>query len=109
MRILIIPSWYPTEQSPVNGIFVREQAVALSSTHSVGVLYLDVLPRTQKRKPRRYSRHKAGFEERVVEVRNLPVFWQFLYVWQLLVAFRAIRRDFRPDVVHCHVAVPAGL
>jgi hypothetical protein len=45
MRILIVPSWYPTPEKPVNGIFIREQADALAKHHDVRVLYLDVLPR----------------------------------------------------------------
>ncbi len=49
MRILIIPSWYPTPSNPVNGIFVRQQAEGLGKTHDVRVLYLDVLPRGERR------------------------------------------------------------
>lgn len=29
MKILILPSWYPNEKNPVNGIFFKEQAIAL--------------------------------------------------------------------------------
>ncbi|MBS4206750.1 glycosyltransferase [Bacillus sp. FJAT-50079] len=31
MKIMIIPSWYPTEDNPLNGIFFKEQAQALLS------------------------------------------------------------------------------
>ncbi len=30
MNILIIPSWYPTKNSPLSGIFFKEQAIALA-------------------------------------------------------------------------------
>ncbi|HAW08195.1 MAG TPA: hypothetical protein DCW42_03355, partial [Bacteroidetes bacterium] len=29
MNILIIPSWYPTKDNPISGIFFKEQAEAL--------------------------------------------------------------------------------
>jgi glycosyltransferase involved in cell wall biosynthesis len=108
MRILIVPSWYPTPCSPVSGIFVREQASALSRTHDVCLLYLDVLPRGEKRKPRRWNSREHGYREEIVEVRNRPLVWQFAYLLRMLLALRKTLREFRPDVIHCHVAVPAG-
>ena len=40
MHILILPSWYPTHENPINGIFFREQVHALKNAgHQVGVIY----------------------------------------------------------------------
>ncbi len=40
MHILILPSWYPTHENPLNGIFFREQVHALkNASHQVGVIY----------------------------------------------------------------------
>jgi hypothetical protein len=40
MHILFIPSWYPTRENPISGIFFREQAHALKRAgHQVGVIY----------------------------------------------------------------------
>lgn len=36
MRVLVVPSWYPTEAEPLKGIFFKEQAEALSR-HGVDV------------------------------------------------------------------------
>lgn len=39
MHILIIPSWYPTKENPIAGIFFKEQAEALAEkVNNVGVL-----------------------------------------------------------------------
>src|SRR5918911_1761476 len=108
MRILILPSWYPTPSNPIKGIFVREQADALHLAQEVRVLYLDVLPRGQKRTPKHLSRNVRGYIEDVVEVPNKLLIWQFAYLWYLYRAFRSLRRQFAPDIIHCHVAVPAG-
>ena len=29
MRVLVVPSWYPTAQEPLNGSFFREQALMI--------------------------------------------------------------------------------
>ncbi len=108
MRVLILPSWYPTPARPILGSFVRRQAEALAARHAVRVLYLEVLPRGTRRPPRRHVTRERGYVEEVIEVPNRPGLWQFAYLWTLLRAVRRLRRDFAPDVIHAHVAVPAG-
>lgn len=108
MRILIVPSWYPTPTRSVNGIFIQQQADALSHVHEVRVLYLDVLPRGKRRVPRRWISQERGYIEEVIEVPNYPLLWQFTYLWYLMRAFRKLRKQFAPDIVHCHIAVPGG-
>jgi len=108
MRILIIPSWYPTPSNPVNGIFVRQQAEALGKAHDVRVLYLDVMPRGQRRRPKRYRNKTPGYTEEIIEVPNRLFLWQFTYLWYMLRSLLKLKREFKPDVIHSHVAVPAG-
>ncbi len=39
-HVLIIPSWYPTVKKPLNGIFFKEQAIALKRQgNKVGIIY----------------------------------------------------------------------
>lgn len=43
MHILLIPSWYPTHPDDINGVFFREQALALARHgHRVGVIHLQL-------------------------------------------------------------------
>jgi glycosyltransferase involved in cell wall biosynthesis len=108
MRILIVPSWYPTSRHPLSGIFVREQADALHSMHEVRVLYPNVLPRSARQRARRVVTRERGYVEEILDIPNRPLVWQFIYLRYLFRALRRIEREFGPDVVHCHVAVPAG-
>lgn len=40
MHILILPSWYPAHPEDINGVFFREQALAVAKYgHQVGVIY----------------------------------------------------------------------
>lgn len=108
MRILIVPSWYPTTSKPVNGIFIREQADALSALHEVRVLFLDVLPRHTKRKPKHEVTHSRGYVEEIIEVPNVRFVWQFVYLLYMARALWRLRRTFDPEIVHAHIAIPAG-
>jgi len=41
MKILFLPSWYPSKYNPVKGIFIKEHAKAVSLFNDVVVLYLE--------------------------------------------------------------------
>jgi len=108
MRILILPSWYPTPKSPVNGIFIQQQADALSKDHLVRVIYLDMLPRHYQAKPTRSVSNVRGYPEEIIEVPSKPIVWRLAYLWNLTKAYRRINKHFAPQVIHAHVAFPAG-
>jgi len=50
LKILFLPAWYPSEDDPVNGIFVKEHAKAASLYNDIVVLYayLDPLPQFKR-------------------------------------------------------------
>ncbi|MEP6774259.1 MAG: glycosyltransferase, partial [Chloroflexota bacterium] len=108
MRILIVPSWYPTTSRSINGIFIREQADALSALHEVRMLFLDVLPRHTKRKAKHEVSRSRGYPEELIEVPNIRFVWQFVYLMYMARALWRLRRTFDPDIVHTHIAIPAG-
>jgi glycosyltransferase involved in cell wall biosynthesis len=39
IKILIIPSWYPTKKRPIEGSFFHEQALALSQLYDIKIFY----------------------------------------------------------------------
>jgi len=115
LKVLFIPAWYPSEDNPVNGIFVREHAKAVSLYDDVVVLYC-----------RRASTPIKGLYElseaveegiRTIRVRYrrspIPKTTYFIYLWSVIDAFRRlVREGFKPDVIHAHVftaGVPAIL
>lgn len=55
MKVLIIPSWYTTEDNPLAGVFFKEYAESLVRYgHDVAVMYVDIR-RKQKREARGIS------------------------------------------------------
>ena len=128
MRILIIPSWYPSEASPLNGIFVREQAKCLARRFAVTVL----TPRSPsflhqlcfRWGPAFTQANDEGIDTLFVRRLRLPSLHRIFasrkdpdYIVPYYRRFcRAIRDGFAwyvkqhglPDVIHAHVVLPAG-
>ncbi len=144
LKVLILPSWYPTERYSMGGIFCQEQARALNDCErdvDVVVLFVDRAPvwewlrsravgvRGEGRgmspqpnpTPSPYSltlfphpsplREENGLKVYRTQMPRLPGVWPLLYVvWATLSMWRLMRRyRFKPDILHAHVTLPAGL
>lgn len=116
LKVLVLPSWYPTERYPTGGIFCQEQARALNRVWEadVAVLFIDRAPlREWLRKAFRRSHlsYESGLRVYRSYMPRVPGVWPLLYVpWALISVWRFSRRfSFRPDVLHAHVTLPAGL
>jgi hypothetical protein len=46
MHILFVAGWWPTEKVPINGIFIKEHALAISKYAKVTVLYLNSIEKS---------------------------------------------------------------
>jgi glycosyltransferase involved in cell wall biosynthesis len=117
-KILIIATWYPSQRSFVDGIFIEDQAIALSENYDVIV----VVPQLISLKELCFHRAKiaGGFENRSgVKVYRFPVpIIPKLGTFSILIFFEWFTRSFgrqiiaswgKPDIIHAHVAFPAGL
>jgi len=117
-KILLIPSWYPSEEDPISGIFIQEQALALSHQYDVAVLIPGMAAW------RNVMDKNAGDKSIKKYQEGLPVYCE--YALPLIphgpepIAYdtfrRAARKGFRkllkdwgsPDLIHAHVVLPAG-
>ena len=41
MRVLVIPSWYPSQDAPTAGVFIQQQVRALSELVDVAVVHVE--------------------------------------------------------------------
>lgn len=114
-KILFVTSWYPSEEVPHKGIFVREYAAALHlSGCPLAVFVLDFkggfclfnLKKT-------FSSDKTGFV--VYRLTICSMFWKGIYFLTPLLNFlsynflrKHVFASFSPDVIHAHVIHPAG-
>lgn len=117
-KIVVLTSWYPSREAPLNGIFVQEQAQELSRLYNVVIVALQIVswrtiirqrqllttvvenrgPLTVYRlyfRPPALARHVA--------------LWYWLAAKQIELAFRTVLQTTgKPDLLHAHVVLPAG-
>jgi len=115
LKVLIIPAWYPSEQNPVAGIFVKECAKAVSLYNDVVVLYNEGIDRSVKWIYEIDDNIEDGLRTLRLHYRKSPIpkTSYFIYLGAMFGAFRKLVKDgFKPDVIHAHVysaGVPAVL
>ena len=118
MKVLIIPSWYPTEENPILGIFFKEQAKALKKFGcEVTVLYPEI---------RTLRNYHAGWSKgiQIKDEDDLPTYRYkgvnfiparvpfsnaILYYKKLKKLYKAmVGREGKPDVIHAHSCLWGG-
>jgi glycosyltransferase involved in cell wall biosynthesis len=115
LKILIIAGWYPSARNPINGIFVREHAKAVSLYNDVVVICREEPNRSIAALYEINDNLEDGVRVMRLRYRRflVPTISYFIF---LLAVFRAFRRlvagRFRPDVIHAHeysAGLPAAL
>ena len=117
-KILFVPSWYPNEADPISGVFIEEQAVALSKQCDVAVL----LPKMASWR----NVLKSDAPDRSVKKQQSGLTVYHEYARPLIphgpesidygTFARAAEKGFQrvvsewgtPDIIHAHVVLPAG-
>jgi L-malate glycosyltransferase len=117
-KVLIIPSWYPTEENKILGIFFKEQAIALKKFGcEVTVLYPEI---------RTLRAYKSGWKQgmQISEEDGLktyryktynplparvPFSNAFIYYSRLKKLYKKmVQREGKPDIIHAHSALWGG-
>lgn len=114
LRVLFLPAWYPTEENPVAGIFIKEHAKAVSLYNDVIVLYSEETGEGVKGLSETISDKIEG-GIRTIRIKHkkspLPKTSFFIYIWSIFAAFKKLLKEgWAPDIIHAHVysaGVPA--
>lgn len=119
LHVLVIPTWYPNGRDKLIGIYHKTFCKVLAETGKtkVNMLYVD---RVGIKQLPQYPFMKKQYEEKcegyTVYAHKMLSRVKVSFKWQTKAyarvmekAFRAyVRKEGRPDVLHAHVAVPAG-
>lgn len=118
MKVLIIPSWYPTENKPNSGIFFKEQSISLQEFgHEVTVAYPEIHSLREFFKPTfkrgLFCKFEAGIKTYRFKEYNLLRFLKIgsgiIYYLRLKHIFkRILRREGIPEIIHAHSALWGG-
>lgn len=107
LNILVVPSWYPAKNMPLNGIFFLEQCIALKEAgHNVQVIVppqIDIRDQLVLQKinfkQSIFERYKGIHTIRLVKgKKKIP----------LIVFFLLRRKIQRPDIIHAHGILHGG-
>src|SRR5689334_23308448 len=117
-KILIIPSWYPSDADPVGGVFVKEQAEALATQYDVAVLIPEMSSWRDSFKTSLKQVSKTNGDNQV------PIYRGFArpliphgperidyhtFERAAHAGFKKLLAEFgKPDVIHAHVVLPGG-
>ena len=126
-KVLIIPSWYPTEDQPSKGIFFKEQALLASTNYDVRVMVTEV-HRVPRRSPFLFIRKLLSSVRTSIRIDTHDMAQPPLYFVDHTIAslggrdhemklrmsvIRAMDAVFSdgwvPDVIHAHCALHGGV
>jgi len=105
LKILFISRSYPNRSNPVRGVFVREQANAVSLYGDVMVLTIQGVVSPVKGLYEVYEGKEGRFSIMRLQYRKLPIpkISYFFYFVGVFYAFRKLlRKGFLPDIIHAH-------
>jgi len=108
MNILLIPTWFPTEDNKVQGIFVEQQAKIISEKHNVFVLFpheSGIIKIFNRLKLSKLNHNMFILRPNYTLV---PKFGIFSFVFAVLRGFRYVKKYHKIDIIHAHVNIPAG-
>lgn len=119
MHILLIPSWYPKTPSDINGVFFRDQALALNNYgHKVGVIAPIMVSMSSLsksgalQKPPAFENDNGVLTYRKQLLAYLPLlpygnYWLFKQAARKLLN-RYIADNGIPDILHAHASIFGG-
>ncbi|MCC3356919.1 glycosyltransferase [Bacillus sp. REN16] len=119
MRIVIVPSWYPTEDNPINGVFFKEQAKALQKAgHDVTVLYPEIWTSRMLNVPKGDKGISFELEDGIKTYRfrgynfipgRVPFSTATVFYYRLQKLYKKyVDQEGKPDVFHAHSCLWAG-
>ncbi len=116
LKILLIPTWYPNEKNPIDGIFIQEHAKAISLFNEVTVLYSRKVKKNLKGIYRQTTdESEEGIRTIRIEYEGflIPKTAYFVNIFAIWKFFNKLCKEgWKPDIIHAHVfgsGVPAIL
>ncbi|HED00854.1 MAG TPA: hypothetical protein ENN18_10840 [Proteobacteria bacterium] len=108
MKILFIPSYYPSKSNTVSGIFIKELAKSVSLYDDVVVLHV-----LNDRVNGFHTSDEIEDGVRVVRATykdfKVPFVPHAFYFISLFYAFVRLKKNYPPDLINAHVYYPAGV
>lgn len=112
-KVLIIPSWYPTSESPIVGSFFREQGHIMETEYDVKVLFgqvryneidsVEIIKNYPFAEPETIAFFYTTSDR--LEIENFDV---MIHAYELILD-KLISQGWKPDVIHAHSVFYGGI
>lgn len=99
MNILVIPSWYPNPKLKTQGLFFRDQALALSKKHNVDVIYCHRGTSFYKKNYNDNGVNTSFWSYRLRAGKYIGMLFRIILFFFMYVKYQKNRRV---DIIHCH-------
>jgi glycosyltransferase involved in cell wall biosynthesis len=110
LKVLFLTTWYPVNENPVGGIFVREHAKAVRFYDDVTILHLKGVDASLRKLWQMDREADSSLSEGIPTYRlrhrrsRLAHTTILIDVFSAIQAFRRLRRlEFTPDILHAHI------
>jgi hypothetical protein len=119
LKVLVIPSWYPSKENPIWGNYFIKQAEALNNYADVSMLYINRIGLKQAKEIFK-ERKLDGFNDKIhlfkfyrrtiINIKSVNMSLSFyLYCRALYKAYKSyIKIIGKPDIILAQSALPAG-
>lgn len=118
MRVLWLASWYPNKYEPYNGDFIQRHAIAVSKVCPIDVIHVVQLGKDGVSDDAQEVHHKAGLRELICYFRfkkwGIGPLDKIRYNIRYLQKAKQVLLQYekehgRPDIIHVHVPIKAGI
>lgn len=114
-KILWLCSWYPSKLDPFNGDFIQRHAKAAAAFNDIYVIYVASDSSGQTNKKEKEIQKSDGLTEYIVYfpasssfLGRIRAYFNYLFIFKQAIR-RYIVENGKPDLVHVHVPMKAGL
>lgn len=106
LKILFIAGWYPSEDNPISGIFIKEHAKAVSIYNDVVVLHSRQSNSPAKNRLEIFDEVEDGM--RTIRIKHskspIPKITRFIHLYSVWKIFRKLLKEkWKPDIIHAHL------
>ena len=115
MKILFLPSWYPSKEDPIWGNYFLKQAESMSKYADVSMMYVNRVGikqvfkffKIKKEKPKEYK--FKFFKTDIINLKSINIFLSYYFYKKAIYKLYKKNIKEKPDIIFVQSVLPAGV
>src|SRR5258706_5603671 len=116
-KILFVSGWYPSDENPSYGIFVKRHAQAAALNNTVSVLYVHTVSSDESNIIRIKTSESNNFFEIKISINKKQFIFgisslqkAYYFMWAIVAGYFAVKKHSgQPDLVHANILYQGGM